>query len=54
MLVGLLPAILVGPVIAEETTGVPGSPDATTTISGNQLPAPAPKFGGVIKSKRKP
>ncbi len=32
-----------------ETTGVPGSPSATTTISGKQLPAPDPKFGGVIK-----
>jgi arylsulfatase A-like enzyme len=32
-----------------QTTGTPGSPDATTTISGQQLPAPDPKFGGVIK-----
>jgi len=32
-----------------QTTGTPGSPDATTTISGKQLPAPDPKFGGVIK-----
>ncbi len=32
-----------------QTTGTPGSPDATTTISGLQLPAPDPKFGGVIK-----
>ncbi len=32
-----------------ETTGTPGSPGATTTISGQQLPAPDPKFGGVIK-----
>jgi arylsulfatase A-like enzyme len=32
-----------------ETTGVPGSPGATTTITGKQLPAPEPKFGGVIK-----
>jgi arylsulfatase len=32
-----------------QTTGVPGAPDATTTISGKQLPAPDPKFGGVIK-----
>jgi arylsulfatase A-like enzyme len=32
-----------------ETTGTPGSPGATTTISGKQLPAPDPKFGGVIK-----
>jgi arylsulfatase A-like enzyme len=34
---------------AIETTGTPGSPAATTTISGKQLPAPDPKFGGVIK-----
>ncbi len=34
---------------AVETTGTPGSPGATTTISGKQLPAPDPKFGGVIK-----
>lgn len=27
----------------------PGSPSATTTISGKQLPPPDPKFGGVIK-----
>ncbi len=35
---------------AQETTGTPGSPDATTTIDGKQLPAPDPKFGGVIKN----
>jgi arylsulfatase len=34
-----------------ETTGVVGSPDATTTIGGKQLPAPDPKFGGAIKEK---
>jgi len=32
-----------------ETTGEIGSPSATTTISGEQLPPPDPKFGGVIK-----
>jgi arylsulfatase A-like enzyme len=32
-----------------ETTGKIGSPDATTTISGEQLPSPTPKFGGVIE-----
>jgi len=32
-----------------QVTGTLGSPSATTTISGNQLPAPDPKFGGVIK-----
>lgn len=31
-----------------ETTGIPGSPNATTTISGKQLPPPPPKFGGEI------
>lgn len=34
---------------AIETTGVSGSAAATTTIDGKQLPAPDPKFGGVIK-----
>jgi arylsulfatase A-like enzyme len=33
-----------------QTTGTPGSAGATTTISGRQLPAPDPKFGGVIKA----
>jgi len=32
-----------------QTTGTPGSPSATTTVSGEQLPAPPGKFGGVIK-----
>ena len=34
---------------AQQITGTPGSPSATSTISGKQLPAPDPKFGGVIK-----
>ena len=34
---------------AQQTTGTPGSPSATTTIDGKQLPPPDPKFGGVIK-----
>ena len=33
---------------AQQTNGTPGSPNATTTISGKQLP-PDPKFGGVIE-----
>ncbi|WP_166360277.1 arylsulfatase [Pseudomonas akapageensis] len=37
--------------IAQQVTGEPGSPRATTTISGQQLPSPDPKFGGVIKEK---
>jgi arylsulfatase len=35
--------------MAQQVTGTPGSPSATTTISGKQLPPPAPPFGGVIK-----
>src|SRR5258708_7139687 len=36
---------------AQQVTGELGSPNATTTIPGNQLPPPDPKFGGVIKEK---
>ena len=32
-----------------QTSGTLGSPGATTTIDGKQLPPPDPKFGGVIK-----
>jgi arylsulfatase A-like enzyme len=38
---------------AQQINGVPGSPSATTTIDGKQLPPPAPKFGGVIKESAK-
>ena len=34
---------------AQQVTGTLGSPSATTTLQGNQLPPPPPKFGGVIK-----
>jgi hypothetical protein len=34
---------------AQQVTGTPGSPSATTTVDPKQLPAPEPKFGGVIK-----
>ena len=37
--------------IGQQVTGVPGSPNATTTLDGKQLPPPDPKFGGVIKEK---
>jgi arylsulfatase A-like enzyme len=39
------------PALAQQVTGVPGTPSATTTIDGKQLPPPDPKFGGVIKEK---
>ncbi len=44
---GLMPAG------AQQVTGELGSPSATTTIDGKQLPAPPPKFGGVIKEDAK-
>ena len=36
------------PVLAQKINGVPGSPSSTMTISGEQLPPPSTKFGGVI------
>jgi len=50
--IGILSATLVAIALtayALEVTGVPGSASATTTISGKQLPAPEPEFGGDIK-----
>jgi arylsulfatase A-like enzyme len=44
-------ALAVAPASAQQVTGVLGSPNATTTIPGNQLPPPDPKFGGVINEK---
>jgi arylsulfatase len=38
---------------AQQITGTPGSPSATTTIEGKQLPPEPPKFGGVIKEDAK-
>src|SRR5208337_4657384 len=52
LLVLILAALLaVSPATAQQVTGEMGSPSATTTIDGKQLPAPDPKFGGVIKEK---
>src|SRR6516225_153750 len=36
------------PATAQQMTGTPGSPGATTTIDGKYLPPPPPKFGGEI------
>lgn len=36
---------------AQQITGTPGSPTATTTIGGAQIPPADPSFGGVIKEK---
>ncbi len=40
--------VATAPAMAQQTTGTPGSPSATTTIDGKQLPAPPGKFGGVM------
>ena len=49
LLILMLAACTAMPAKSPEVTGKLGSPDATTTISGKQLPPPAPEFGGVIK-----
>jgi|WetSurMetagenome_2_1015567.scaffolds.fasta_scaffold05507_5 arylsulfatase A-like enzyme len=41
--------VMIVPAMAQQVTGTLGAPGATTTISGKQLPAPDPPFGGVIK-----
>jgi hypothetical protein len=47
LLFALLP--LFSTVSSQEVKGTLGSPGASTTIDGKQLPAPQPPFGGVIK-----
>ena len=44
-------ATCLGSALAQQVTGTLGSPSATTTLDGKQLPPPDPKFGGVIKEK---
>jgi arylsulfatase len=55
--VGIGAAVIVGRdaivAFAQQITGVLGSPSATTTIDGAQLPPPPPKFGGVINESAK-
>ncbi len=46
---GIILISLTGQVLAQQTTGVPGSPSATTTIYGAQLPPPPQKFEGKIE-----
>jgi arylsulfatase A-like enzyme len=41
-------ALTPGPSYAQQTTGTPGSPGATTTIDGRYLPNPPLPFGGEI------
>ena len=55
--VGIGAAIILGrdtiAAFAQRIIGVLGSPSATTTIEGAQLPPPPPKFGGVINESAK-
>src|SRR6266581_3121946 len=39
--------------LAQQITGTPGSPGATMTLDGKQLPPEPPKFGGVINETAK-
>jgi len=58
-ILGTFAALLIGaslglqPATAQQVMGVLGSPDATMTLEGKQLPAPPPKFGGIIKEDAK-
>src|SRR5450432_4017482 len=45
---GALLALMGAVAQAQQTTGVPGSPDATTTIDGRYIPPPPQKFEGQI------
>ena len=50
ILFGYITLISTATYAKQEITGVPGSPSATTTIDGKQLPPPPDKhFGGKIE-----
>ena len=49
MSLALMLALAASPALAQQVTGVLGSPEATTTIPGNQLPPPPQQFGGKIE-----
>jgi arylsulfatase A-like enzyme len=51
LLIAAAAVFVVLPASAQQVTGTLGSPSATTTLDGKQLPPPDPKFGGVIKEK---
>src|SRR6476646_5688118 len=48
LVAGLLSSTAVGAFAQQQTTGTPGSPDATTTIDGRYLPPPSAPFQGEI------
>jgi len=43
-----LAALAAEPAQAQQVTGVLGSPSATTTIEGNQIPVPPSQLGGGV------
>src|SRR6188768_2107178 len=48
-----LPSLLTATAAAQQITGTPGTPSATMTLDGKQLPPEPPKFGGVNKETAK-
>ena len=48
-IVAMIALLPIGILHAQVVTGTPGSPSATTTIKGDQIPVGQPPFGGVIK-----
>src|SRR5215831_2223729 len=46
-------ALTIGSTFAQQTSGTPGSPGATTTIDGKYLPPPPAPFGGTINLNSK-
>ena len=46
-------ALTAGSTFAQQITGTPGSPSATTTIDGRYLPPPPAPFGGTINLEAK-
>jgi hypothetical protein len=55
VLLSLVACAVVTPVsaLAQQTTGVPGAPNATTAVDGRYLPTPPAPFGGVISQDAK-
>jgi arylsulfatase len=51
--IGLTAVVTAGSGEAQQISGEPGSPSATMTLDGKQLPPPPLKFGGVIKEDAK-
>jgi len=53
LLLATLTVFTIVPTLAQQTTGTPGSPSATTTIDGKYLPPPPAPFNGTINMDAK-